>query len=267
MSSYVPYPYPVLGNDTEINGDFAPRLFYSLSPENVILKNEFELNNDYYGSLIKSGDAEFVVDVSCNRTFFRKVYRTNELSCEIMIPASALRGKVDVVFYICAKKSINYNPITGEDDAYLVSAGDVIGYGGSAAFSADKEFDPQNAPVKSFIKIMCYDGLKDYFDISYDEEDYVAIRVPKDMYDTYTRIKNNSSEILHSGLVFPALIDIVSRAREDEFSNKNWAQKLNEIYVSRSINPDDDPVVIAQELLDNPVSRVMSWCDDFEEDD
>lgn len=267
MNNYAPYPYPVLGNDTEIDGDFISKLFYSLSQESVVLRNEFELSNDYYGSLIKNDDAEIIIDVSCNRTFFRKVYRTNELSCEIEIPTISLRGRVDVVYYICAKKSIIYNPLADEDDVYSVGAGDVIGYGGSTAFLADKEFDPQSAPVKSFIKIMCYDELKDHFDISYDENDYVTIRIPKEMYDEYTRIKNNSSEVLHSGLVFPALIDIVSRSREDEFLNKDWVQKLNEICASRNIDLDDEPIIIAQELLDNPVSRVMDWCDDFEEDD
>lgn len=260
MSSYKPYPYPVIGNDEEISGSFSPEMSYSIDPINTTLNIKFELTNEYYKQLIEDGSASFVVDITCSRTYFRKTYTTNEYSLDIKESSSIMRGKVDVVFYICTNEALNnYDPLN-QGPSYVESS-DIIGEGGDTIFIAEKEYDPLKAPIKSIIKIKCTDKKQDNFDISYDNDEFITICIPKEMHRLYSDIRRSASDVLHSCLVLPALMDAIETARSDEHANSSWAHKLNEIYINRNINPEDDPLIIAQKILNNPVLRSMDWCD------
>lgn len=263
MNNYLPYPYPVIGNDTDVSGYFTPEMTYSINPIKTTLNISFELTNDYYKDLIKSGRASFVIDVLCSRTYFRKTYTTNNYSIEIEEPSSLLRGKVDVTFYICTKEALNdYNPLQDGQNSY-VENGDIIGVGGNTSFDATKEYDPLKAPIKSIIKIMSSNKKQNDFDVSYDNDEYIIIRIPKDMYDIYSGVRRNASNMLHASLVLPALMDVITAAKSPEFANTSWAHKLNEIYINRNINPDENPLTIAQKILDNPTMRSLNWCDEM----
>lgn len=260
MSNYIPYPYPVIGNDEDIIGLFTPDMSYSIDPINTTLDVRFELTNQYFMSLVESGYATFLVDITCSRTYFRKTYATSECSITIKESSTLLRGRVDVNFYICTKTTLDdYRPLPNQG-AYYVENGDIIGVGGSATFIAEKEYDPLKAPIKSIIKIKRSNKKQDNFDMSYDDDEFIAICIPKEMYELYAETRNSASDVLHSCLVLPALMDAIETARSDEHANSSWAHKLNEIYASRNINPDDDPLIIAQKILDNPVMRSLNWC-------
>lgn len=263
MNNYLPYPYPVIGNDTDVTGYFTPDMTYSINPIKTTLNISFELTNDYYKNLIKSGRASFVIDVLCSRTYFRKTYTTNNYLIEIKEPSPLLRGKVDVAFYICTKEVLNdYDPLQDGQNSY-VENGDIIGVGGNTSFDATKEYDPLKAPIKSIIKIMSSNKKQNDFDVSYDNDEYIIIRIPKDMYDVYSGVRRNASNMLHASLVLPALIDAITAAKSPEFANTSWAHKLNEIYINRNINPDENPLTIAQKILNNPTMRSLNWCDEI----
>ena len=48
MNNYLPYPYPVIGNGTDVAGYFTPEMTYSINPIKTTLNISFELTNDYY---------------------------------------------------------------------------------------------------------------------------------------------------------------------------------------------------------------------------
>ena len=154
----------------------------------------------------------------------------------------------------------DYSPLDSQDVTYYVEKGDIIGVGGSTSFIAEKEYDPLKAPVKSIIKIKRSNKKQDNFDMSYDDDEFITICIPKEMYKLYADARGGASDILHSCLVLPALMDAIETARSDEHANSSWAHKLKEIYASRHINPDDDSLIIAQKILDNPVMRSLNWC-------
>ena len=263
MNNYLPYPYPVIGNDVNITGYFTPEMAYSINPIKTTLNISFELTNDYFRDLIKSGRASFVIDVFCGKTYFRKTYTTDSYSIEIEELSSLLRGKVDVAFYICTKEALNdYDPLRSGQNS-CIENGDIIGIGGNASFDATKEYDPLKAPIKSIVKIMSSNKKQNDFDVSYDNDEYIIIRIPKDMYDIYSGVRRNASNMLHASLVLPALMDAIVVARSSECANTSWAHKLNEIYTNRNINPNDNPLTIAQKILDNPTMRSLSWCDEM----
>lgn len=259
MASIIPYPYPVLGNNEEIEGSFTPSMTYSLTPAEITLKVQMELSNNYFRNLIEEGRASFLIDVSCARTYFRKTYKTTANYITINEPAETMRGKVDVAFYICTNEALDdYCPAGGE--FFYVESGDIIALGGDASFSAEKEYDPLKAPVRSIIKIMRTESRQDEFSVNYDADEYITIHMPKEMHELYTGIRSGATDVLHSAIVLPALMDAITVAKEPEYSGNSWALKLREICESRNIDPDADPIVIAQKILDNPVNRSLSWC-------
>ena len=263
MNNYIPYPYPVLGNDDDVNGRFVPSMTYSLDPINVSLNIKFTLENDYIKSLIEDGRASFLIDIACNRTYFRKSIKTNDFSVIYEEPANNLRGRVDVSFYICTNEPIGqYSP--NNNEAYFVECGDIIAVGGSASFSAEKEYDPLKAPIKSIIKITCLDKSQDEFTVLYNDDEFITIGIPKDMYSLYTSACSGSAaEMLHASIVLPALMDAIDAVKDgnSEVVNTAWALKLNELCASRGIALDEDskPLAVAQKLLHNPTKRALDW--------
>ena len=272
MSSYIPYPYPVLGNSDDVEGNFAPSMTYSLNPSEITLSIRFVLDNDYIAGLIESGRASFLVDIFCGRTYYRKVIKTNDHQLVFSEPAKNLRGKVSVSFYICTNEAIgNYAP-SGEP--YFVDANDIIAVGGNTSFVAEKEFDPLKAPIRSIVKVAKLDKPQDEFTMLYKDE-FITIGIPSNMWALYENVAQNidDAEMLHASIVLPALMDAIdvikgkNESRDAEFANAAWAVKLNELCASRNIDMESDTLLIAQKLLNNPVKRALSWYENKNDDD
>ncbi len=262
MNNYIPYPYPVLGNDDDISGHFTPSMTYSLDPISVSLSVKFDLENDYIKSLIDDGRASFLVDIACNRTYFRRYIKTNDYSLTFSEPAQNLRGKVEVSFYICTNETIGQYTPSGE--SYFVESGDIVAVGGNTSFDALKEYDPLKAPIKSIVKITCLEKAQDEFTVLYNDDDFITIGIPKDMYSLYTNACSGSAaEMLHSSIVLPALMDAIDAIKDgkSDVASASWAQKLTELCASRGIALDEDSksLTIAQRLLHNPAKRALDW--------
>lgn len=257
------YPFPVLGNQDDIKGQFNPTLRYTLEPSSVVIESEFNLSNPTIEELVAANKAAYFVEVECGSTFYRRTFSTSEMKIRIEIEAGDLRDKVDVSFCVCATEDIpGYSPegvhpdLAG--DPVDVEKGDVLADGGTGWFTADKTFDPLKAPVSSFMKIQ--EGTKKVAPMymEYGDE-HILIKLSKDDYGKYQFARKYAVPIVHSALVLPALIDVLytMQTNKSDFADRPWFTRIQQICRERDINPDD-PISAAQALLGQPIDRSLA---------
>jgi hypothetical protein len=256
------YPHPVLGNGDDLGGFFKLELSYELGRETVILNPLFALKNNGVEALLKKAWVSFVIEVECRSTFFRRSYSTRKLEEKIAIPAKMLRERVTVTFSICADRDIKgYRPTEPhadyEGEPFNIDAGGVLAVGGQASFIAEKAFDPLRPPVSSFMSIMEGTHHEGPMQIEYENEK-ITIVLSKTDWKNYLEVRGQKpvQGILHSAIVFPALVDAIHKVQtsSSEYESTNWYGRLKAILEAKSLE-DKDPFEAAQKILDNPASR------------
>lgn len=269
---YKSYPFPVLGNEDDVAGQFRPAMRYTLEPDTVIIECDFDLVNRSIESLIHDEQASFLVQVECSSTFYRRTFVSHERHEEIVIEAGDLRDKVDVSFFVCATSTLeNYHPegihpdLEGQPS--FIEKGDVLAEGGTGSFLADKTFDPLKAPVSSFMKIKEATEKSTPMSIDY-EGDQIVIKLSKDDYKSYKYARKYAISSLHSSLVLPALVDTLYVINKDDgtYDDMPWFNKIKQICRERDIDLSD-PLIAAQRMLGKPIERGLNEIKKLSSDD
>lgn len=255
------YPYPVLGNGDDLEGEFDYFLYYTLEPERVVFDNEFVMEHETLEKLIHEEQAAFLIEVEGGSTFYRNAFRSHEKSFSLSVPASDLRGQVSVSSFVCAIKPISsYAPINAhpdlQGDPASVDAGEILAIGPVRTFVAEKEFDPMNAPVSSFLKIQQGAAAHGPMNVRYDP-DKVVVELSKQDHDYYVSIpKKSIAGIVHASIVLPVLADTLNlmESNPSEYQECIWFGRLQQICDQRRVNTDE-PLKAAQEILRLPLSR------------
>lgn len=256
------YPHPVLGNGDDLGGMFKVEFRYELGRAEVGLNPKFTLKNTAIEELIKKEKASFVAEIECRNTFFRRSFVTREQIDRFVIPASSLRERVTVGFYVCADKDIrNYQPSEPHPDyegaKFDVDAGDVLAIGGYSSFIALKSFDPLRPPISSFMSIMEGSHHEGPMQIDYEGEK-IMIVLSKADWKNYLSVRGQklAEGILHGTIVFPALVDAIHKMLTTgaEYEGMPWYGRLETILDAKGLS-EKDPFEAAQKILDNPSAR------------
>ena len=166
-TSSLSYPYPVIGNGEDVEGRFVVTKFARTSdPDNIRFDYDFEVTNPTLADLIDEGKATFMIQIECSGTFYREYMRIRDYSGSFQIPASSLREKVAVRFYVCAASDLDdYLPAGSHPDyegfSFAIEKGDILALGGMTTFIAEKSFDPLRQPVDSLFRILPSDAAKE----------------------------------------------------------------------------------------------------------
>ncbi len=264
------YPHPVLGNGDDLNGSFSVQLPYELGREAIVLNPTFALKNFVIEEFIKKSKASFIVEVECRNTFFRKSFSTRNMVERFSIPASSLRERVTVGFYVCADQDIKgYRPSDPHSDyegaEFDLEAGDVLAVGGYSSFIALKSFDPLRPPVSSFMSIIEGFQHEGPMEVDYDQSKITVILSKVD-WKSYVEVFGQKAVqgILHSSVVFPVLVDAIYKMQTSgsEYENTNWYGRMEAILDANGLQ-GKDPIEIAQKILNNPVNRSFRSIEDL----
>lgn len=256
------YPHPVLGNEDDLGGFFKVEFKYELGKDDIVLNPAFILKNKDIEDFVKSGKASFVAETECRSTFFRTSFPTRKQTERFSIPAKLLRERVTVGFYICADDDIKgYKPSECHPDyeraSFDIEKGDVLAIGGYCSFIAEKNFDPLRPPVSSFMSIREGTNHEGPMEIDY-ESDKITIILSKADWKNYLEVRNQKTAegILHSSVVFPALIDAIHRIQNGsgEYEDMNWFGRLEAILDAKGLR-EKEPFEAAQKILENPATR------------
>lgn len=205
-------PHPVLGIGDDIKGKYDPGCDKEIFIDRIILRIKHELDNESLSKMIKNGEAVFGVEINCPQTIYREMFLSEKNLQEIIIDSDCLRDKVTINFFILASdKTDIYKPSSVNSEygrkSFDISEGEVLGYGGSTFFYADKRWR-ESESVSSFMTIIKsdkkegpieYNLMSDRINICLPEKDYYDYKKPgndfKQLYNVY-----------HGALVYPALL-------------------------------------------------------------
>ncbi len=257
------YAHPVLGNSDDFSSQFdvAYGIEVSKDKSDWIIGLKIAMGNKRLQELIDTCQAAYHLEVECGNTFYRQSFDTNEQTAQFTIPTTRLRGRVQLDTFIVAFQSIEeYKPADAHEDygisSYKISTGDILGVGGSWSFVADTEFDPLRASASSFIKIERGPKPKGNIEAQHGASE-IIIRLPQEDYDRFQEVAGQKlvEDILHAAIVFPVLVEAVQFAQNKRGNDYN--DRLLAILEQRGLMKED-PFIVAQQILQQPVSRALS---------
>ena len=282
--SKINFPYPVLKNgDDSISGDIDFSMPDGIIEEEdkFIFKINFNIDNEDIINLINEDKAEFLVEITCSSTLFRKVYKSNNNKVEFEIPKTYLKGKVKGDCLIVAKTDIpNYNNSKAHPDYnnfdINIKKGDVLAFFGSFDFTADIDYKKLKA-VASFMEVEEDD--RDYTFVDLDNNK-ILIYLPKEDFKLFNQDaiskEKSLAPIIHSSIVLNALL--IALYNFNDYKEKLWAKAIlyrmkNDETLKKYLGSDDTFEIenipeIAQILLGNPISRLLKQLDEnFSQDE
>jgi len=63
------YPWPVLGDGDAVAGVYSPITQVSLSPDTIVIRGNFNLDNQTIQDLISRGQAKYTIQITCIAKF------------------------------------------------------------------------------------------------------------------------------------------------------------------------------------------------------
>lgn len=265
------YPHPILG----INDDLIPGLpndcIVMEDPKtdalNFYFKLELKHGNSKIEELLKLGFAEYACEITCKDTFFRLCLHSKEPLFDFSIPRKRINGHIDFNCFISSKVNISnyYNPNFNEDYRgfmFNLEIGDYLAKFPSASFNTKINYDKLYA-AGSFMQIVegNQELQKPQFDLSGDK---IMIELPVKMFEQYQKFDSiEFMEIVHSSIVFNALIYALQNIGNVEYNGCLWAdaiknRMLDEKLKNFDLEDKNQAYEIADILLANPYERLFN---------
>lgn len=264
----ITFPHPVLGLGDAILGSVELG-----NPEINSLQDVYEVkinckhDNADLKYLLNEDKAEFLYEVTCTNTLYRKLFLSNNSKMEFEIPKKEVKGRVEFICLLVAKERIpKYSNAESHSDydgyTFDLDQGDVLAYFGEFSFNADIKYEKLKA-VSSFMEIVENEDLK-YTNVDL-KKNKIEIQLPSETYDIY-RSDFISQEVkfvpvFHSSIVLNALLTALYNF--DEHKEFLWAKVINyrlkkeKQFELLDIAEKENIPEIAQRLLGNPFKRLL----------
>ena len=264
------FPHPILGANDDITGSYKiDGPFVSKHGPKIRLSMTHVLRNHDLQEYLDAGSAEFMVEVCCSKTLFRRAYFSSSTEHLIDIDEPLLRDQVTVMFFLVAKRDIrDYLPKTAHSDfskySFFLKKGDLLAYGGSTQFAVLKQWITSNA-VGSFMEIVDGEFRNGPMKINLQSEK-ISIQLSTADFDSYDLLQRSGrfDNIFHSAVALPALIFAISQFIDapDQFEGYSWAAVMkdksqNDSRLNKINWTAENAPWIAQEILDNPFHRTL----------
>lgn len=273
------FPYPVLCGDTD---DYAETTEFAVEPHTADNAHELLFNYDFILScnaletLIRKGEAEYVLHIECGSTAFRIALKNTVPHIEYRLPKSRVSGEINLVAMIVARKDITnyYGSELNEDyigESINFAKGAILAYQNLPPVYVIKKTE-KLANNESFFTVVKKASLDpdEILPLSFNLiSDKIQIIVDSKTYDAFVHHQHCRSFGM-AMLVLPAVTYMITEVHNsrDTYRQYEWYQQLQQFYLSQGkdfltdvIDRDENPVIIAQEMLQNPVS--MAYRDLF----
>jgi len=271
------FPYPVLSSmyDDYINCNFNIGVKAKKGKKRLHIEILPTIDSETISSLIRNDEAEIIVHFECGRTRYRITKNLNlgNLS-SFEIPSGDLNDNLEVIAFVVSKKDIhNFGCKNNEfnndygNATFEIETGSILAISNQKDIPVPKDiYDLSN--VNSIVSIISKqdDDTSKEINIALTDKK-IRVLLPKDTYIDYSGIgktENQYTPILHSMLVFPALVyalDYLKAIDDDKWmdvENYLWfkviKKKVEETHgqFDKKVIEKYTSVIIAQELIENP---------------
>lgn len=271
-------PYPVLGN----SDDILPLLTddcISVAPEaagdDFVFHVSLKLGNEDIESEIAAGNAEYVCEVTCPRTYMRRGVASAQADFDVVFGRRDVFGGVDFACYAIVKNEIPeyFNHGQNEDygDAtFHMEPGDILAAFPVQHWNADLKYEKLYA-AGSFMLVQDGGDKPTWFD---SNDDHIIVYLPHDMYEQFRLLSpdNNFNEIFHASIVFNALFKTLAQYDESRDGHYQWAEAIKYRINSEEEFSDFDIMdtahayELAEALLKDPYRRLFNHLKDIMEE-
>lgn len=187
------------------------------------------------------------------------------------IDQQRIRGNVDADVRVIATEPIHGFQWSGQHPDYggasfSVQTGDLIADGGSFTFSADKLYDPLDPPIGSCFQFHRDVQLGKGIRVTFMAEHAVVVSLPSATYDGLVRASGRP-DLQIATVVLPALMETLSFIKDNRaedqpepLDDRGWYVAICAM-VDEIGGFDNSPLVLAQEILENPIDRLLTAFD------
>ncbi|MDY0090954.1 MAG: hypothetical protein RBR78_11395 [Flavobacteriaceae bacterium] len=264
----ITFPHPVLGLGDAVSGSIELG-----NPEINSMQDVYEVkisckhDNADLKNLLNEDKAEFLYEVTCTNTLYRKLFLCNKGKMEFEIPKKEVKGRVEFTCLLVAKERIpEYSNAEAHSDydgyTFDLDQGEVLAYFGGFSFNADIKYEKLKA-VSSFMEIVPNEELKyTYVDL---KKNKIEIQLPMETYNLFQSDfisqEVKFAPVFHSSIVLNALLTALYNF--DEHKDYLWAKvidyrlKKEKQFELLDIAEKENIPEIAQRLLGNPFKRLL----------
>jgi len=264
------YPRPVVGNGDDVNAGFQSPVEVAIQGQTIEVAVLFQNGSDSLKSLVKQEKATYAVHLECSSTFFRQSFETQDEELMIELPRTSLHGRIDGIAMAVAKKRIvKYKVDASHPDygnrTFEVDSGDVLAV--SEPFRFDVDVDAEDLQKISSIMVICPDHNRHEGEmIIHWHEPRIKIVLPNEDFSRYKVVRQSPHSRSLAGMLvaLPVLTEAVRQvvADESESSDMRWHRCIKRRIEQLEIAPNEEPLVISQKILADPVSRSLQECFD-----
>lgn len=270
------YPYPVL---TAYSDDVQP----ALVAQNVQVGEMQVINNDYVLpltliledpkllQLIAEGKAEYMFDVNCPASLYRRCINSKHNEVDIVFPFKRVSGVAKIRPYVIAKTAFTYqNPAFHPDygnESFEIEEGDVLAIFNVVTY----DFEINYNQLKAFSSIMFIRKADDENekDIRYlMDEPKIVIILPVDKFAKYQQFKADPqyTNAVHASLAQNALLAVLMQTSwtDEDPQEPLWKRTIRyrvtheeELIPYNDLTNQENLVIIAQKLLGDPIQRMF----------
>ena len=265
----ISFPYPVLGSyDDILPAPSQPKVNIDQDKINHIFDITLESNNSEIDALVATDFADYVFEVTCDLTRYRRCYKSKTPQITILIPRKSVAGRILFNCTVTVKKDIiNYVNSGFHSDyqghTFNMEPGDLLAILANFHYVADLKYDKLKA-VGTFMEIV---ESEDELPATILDKDKIELKLPKEMYEQYrdNPLINGKPEILHASLVLNSLTYALCKI--DRYSSTKWAETIlyriqteAELEEFREQDPEDWRVdKLAQILLGKTFERMFNF--------
>lgn len=265
-------PYPVLG----ISDDVFPLLgkdCIEIRPVKTTSSYCFDITlrqeNQDISMRIEDGYAEYVCEVNCPKTFFRKCFSSANPHLHIEIGKELLCKEVSFLCLVVVRRNFygytnrGFNP-DYKDVSFNMEKGDILVVFGKATYNIDIEYDKLQTPG-AFMEIRENTNEKEEYTLFNIASDKIEILLPTGLYREYAEGMGHNSgfcEIFHASFVFNALVYALHYIKDNP--ETLWARTLKYRVKTekelKNYDLEDEScfIELAQALLGNPYQRLFN---------
>lgn len=278
------YPHPVLWdkNDDYKDSSFDCEIELKREIKKFVLQVNFNLKNKELESLIKNGQAEYILHIESPASSYRLIEKSQENKKYIKLADEHLLGKISLCPFIVAKKDVidftnshlnkDYNGIS-----FNLCKGTILAIGTQQTFKVDKESEDlsQVPSIFTIYKKETVEEMPAEIEL-YDNKIRIGLNITD--YENYFMNVQNKASIINAFLIYPTLIYVFERIKEsfDEFTDYRWFNALGKMFKNYSLELNEDlvsskpSIELAQKVMNLPVSKALvdvgTTCDNYEEE-
>ena len=265
----ISFPYPVLGSyDDILPLPSTPKVKIDQDKINHIFEVDLCSNNKDIEGWIAADYADYVCEVTCELTRYRRCYKSKTPKFNISIPRKGVAGRINFSCTVTVKKDIvNYVNSGFHEDyrghTFNMEPGDLLAVLADFYYVADLRYDKLKA-VGTFMEIV---ETEDELPATILDKDKIELKLPVEMYKQYrdNPLINGRPEVLHASLVLNSLTYALCRI--EYYSTRKWAETIMyriqtepELAEFKSQDPEDWRVdKLAQILLGKTYERLFNF--------